>query len=413
MTTVPHVRTPLIKAPATIKKNLSVASTDNPTASRSTTVMQVTWSLVAGGAEMYALKIASGLNSHRYCSVLCAIDQGGALEPEIRSLGIPYYIMNRKPGVQVSLIWRMYKLFRHESVDVVHTHHFNQLFYSALGARLAGSRLIHTEHSVEYLKSRRLRIALRILSLFCHRVLAIGDDGARALKSEVGLPASKVGIIPAGVDTTSFNEDKEAARLSLGLEQSDHVALIVARLYPEKNHRLLLNAFIKVVEALPRAKLIIAGEGTERAALEAEIVKLGLSSSVLMLGVRRDIARLLAAADLFVLSSDREGLPIAVLEAMAAGRPVIATAVGDLSRVVIEGETGLLVPPEDARTLSSAIIDLFKSPARMEGMGVLGRRLVAQRFSIRSMIEKHESLYDGRSAVATEPEKVGGGLADA
>src|SRR4028118_986802 len=124
-------------------------------------VMQVTWSLVAGGAEMYALTIASHLDARKYKGMLCAVDQGGALEAEIQQLGIPYFVMNRRPGIELGLMWRLYKLFRQQRVAVLHTHHFNQLFYSLLGAKLVGARIIHTEHSTETYARQRLRTAIR------------------------------------------------------------------------------------------------------------------------------------------------------------------------------------------------------------------------------------------------------------
>ena len=130
-------------------------------------VMQITWSLVAGGAEMYAFNLASNLDPKRYRVILCALDQGGALEPEVRRSGIPYLVMNRRPGIQLGLIWQLFRLFRATGVKVVHTHHFNQLFYSAIGAKLAGARLIHTEHSVEFCSRWDLRLALRLLAALC------------------------------------------------------------------------------------------------------------------------------------------------------------------------------------------------------------------------------------------------------
>src|SRR5438128_6157135 len=116
--------------------------------SRRLKVMQVTWSLVAGGAEIYALTIARNLAPARYTTALCALDQGGALVPEIERLGIPYSVMNRRQGIDLRLMWRLYRFFARERPRIIHTHHFNQLFYSFIGAKLTGARLIHSEHSL-------------------------------------------------------------------------------------------------------------------------------------------------------------------------------------------------------------------------------------------------------------------------
>jgi L-malate glycosyltransferase len=375
--------------------NDSDRSIESAQADRRATVMQVTWSLVAGGAEMYALTVASNLDPEKYRSVLCAVDQGGALESEVRRRGLPYFVMDRRPGIELGLMWRLYCLFRRFRVRVVHTHHFNQLFYSLAGALLVGAKIIHTEHSVEAFKRRRLRIALRLLALFCKKVVAIGEDGARVLSDEVGIPKKKLEIIRAGLDVRAFDEPRQQARSELGLTESDRVAVIIARLFPEKNHRLLLEAFAEVARAAPAARLMVAGEGVEQEAIEDQITRLGLSRQVRLLGVRRDVARLLAASDVFVLSSDREGLPIAVLEAMAASRPVVATSVGDLPLVVRNGVNGLLVERGDQAALADAITSILGDDLRAEAMGREGRRLVAENFSLRSMIDRLERIYSG------------------
>ena len=365
-------------------------------APRPRTVVQVTWSLVAGGAETYALTIASQLDARRYRAILCAVDQGGALEDEIERLGIPYLILHRRPGLQLSLIWRLYRLFRRWKVDVVQTHHFNQLFYSALGAKLAGARLIHTEHSVEVYKRRSLRTALRFLARLCDQVIAISNDGERVLREQVGIPARQLTVIRAGVELNGFIGSKSEARRALGLEDTDRIVTIIARLFPEKNHRLLLAAFAEVIRHVERARLLIVGEGIERDAILAEIDRLGLGEHVRMLGVRRDVARILTASDVFALSSDREGLPIAVLEAMAVAKPVVATSVGDLPLIVHDGVTGRLVPPQDPAALAAALADLLNDQARAAVMGTNAQQLVAQRYTLRAMIDQYTALYSQR-----------------
>ncbi|MBI3649764.1 MAG: glycosyltransferase [Acidobacteria bacterium] len=358
-------------------------------------VMQVTWGLVAGGAEMYALTIAANLDARKYQTLLCAIDKGGALEPEIEQQRIPYFVMHRRSGLDVKLFWRMYRLFKEQRVDVVHTHHFNQLLYSFLGAKLAGARIIHMEHSVEFLKRKRLAIALNFLSRCCDKVLAIGSDGARALKELAGIPAAKVEIIRAGVDRKNYGEAKSAARAALGFNDAEKIVVIVARLFPEKNHQLLLEAFAEVVGRATKARLLIVGEGVEDANIRAAINRLNLTECVTMLGVRRDVARLLAASDVFALASDREGLPIAVLEAMAAGMPVVATAVGDLPMVVKDKETGRIVPAKDAKALAAALLEILNDEKKAIKMGENALQAVEE-YSLQTMIAKLARLYSGQ-----------------
>ena len=186
-------------------------------------LMQITWSLVAGGSEMYAYKIARGLDPRKYHSFMCALDQGGALEPEIEASGIPYFIMDRHPGIHLTLMWRLFRLFHRLGIDAVQTHHFNQLFYAAIGATLVGARIVHTEHSIEYLKRRKYRWALRLLSIFCYRVIAIGTEGADCLRNQVAIPGRKIDIIHAGVEPAALQGSRLRARQVLGLSQQDLV----------------------------------------------------------------------------------------------------------------------------------------------------------------------------------------------
>ena len=356
--------------------------------------MQVTWSLVAGGAEIYALTIASRLDNSRFEAMMCAIDQGGAIEGEVQKHGLPYWIMQRRPGIDWRLFGRMHRLLRRKRIDVLQTHHFNQLFYSAPGAKLLGIHIFHTEHDVELAKKPRLRIALRLLSLCCEKMIAIGDEIAQMYR-DLGIPDHKIEIVRAGVELSSFHESRAAARAELGLEENARVALIVARLFPEKNHRLLLDAFAQAAQNHPRFRLLIAGEGTEAEAIRAQIETLKLSEKVQMLGVRRDVPRLLAASDVFVLSSEREGLPIAVLEALAAARPVVATSVGNVPDVVRDGVSGRLVPPGNKEAFAVALEELLSDAESCEKMGQAGRE-IARDYDVHHMIERYESLFAGK-----------------
>lgn len=363
-------------------------------------VMLITWSLVAGGAETYALTVASGLDQGRYRALMCGVDQGGALEGEIARRRIPCHVMNRRDGIDLRLMWRMLQLFRSEGVDVIHTHHFNQLFYSLPAAMLLGIRVIHTEHSVEAYKQRHLRWALRAMSALCSKVTAIGADGEQTLLKKVGIPRRKLQVIRAAVDLSRFNVSGALTRDELNLNATDRVIAIVARLYPEKNHQLLLAAFRRVLNQVPTAKLLIVGEGIQKSAIERTIAQAELAGAVRMLGVRRDIPLILAATDVFVLCSDREGLPIAVLEAMAAGKPVVATAVGDLPLVVRHDETGLLVESKNEAQLADALTALLADDQRARQLGQRGRALVEREYSLTRMVQEHEVLYGAAGGVA-------------
>ena len=360
---------------------------------RPLTFVQLTWSLVAGGAETYAYNLARGLRNRGHRPIMCALDPGGALEDEIKQANIPCVVMGRKQGIDLKLFWRLWRLFRAIRPDVVHTHHFNQLFYGGIGARLAGARVIHTEHSVELYRRRRFRFALRILSLLCDSITVVGNEGARVIADIVDTAPSRVKIVPGGIDCSQFHHSRSDARARLGIGSDEKVAVIVARLYPEKNHRVLLEAFSIVARKNDRARLLVVGDGIERHNIDLWVAELGLQSRVRVLGVRRDIPQLLAASDVFVLSSDREGLPIAVLEAMAAGLPVVATAVGDLPDLITDGATGRLVMPRDVSALAAALQDVLTNDVAARVIGDSGRKRVTETYALSSLISRYEALY--------------------
>ncbi|MGA3129044.1 MAG: glycosyltransferase, partial [Candidatus Korobacteraceae bacterium] len=238
----------------------------------------------------------------------------------------------------------------------------------------------------------RYRFALRVMSWFCDAIVVVGDDAARFMIEKVGISRRKLRVIPGGVDLSPCAISREEARRMLGIPLDGLVAVTVARLSPEKNHSMLLRAFARVQKKLD-SRLLLVGDGPERSAIETEIARLSLQRSVTLLGVRSDIPEILAASDVFLLSSTREALPLAVLEAMAAGLPVVATNVGDLPMIVKEGVTGLLVNPDDERAFANALFELLSDANRAKELGSRGRKL-AEGFSVEAMVRAYESLYE-------------------
>jgi len=357
-------------------------------------VVQVPWSLLTGGSERYSVDLAESLDPQRYTTSVIAFSGGGKLEQELSDLAIPWSIAGRHSRGKMATMWGIYNLLRKTRPDVVHTHHFAPLFHSLLGAKLVGARLVHTEHKMDILAtSSYKRFALRVMSWFCSATVAVGDQGADFLRDAVGVNSRKIHVIPGGVRLGGTPITKNEARRTLGLKQDELIAVMVARLRPEKNHLLLLRAFHKVSQDLPTAKLLLVGDGTEHQAIEALIVQLGLTERVALLGARTDVACILAACDVFVLSSDSEALPISVMEAMASGLPVVATDVGDMKMLVHQGVTGWLVPAGDADAIAAALVELLRDTNKASEFGLRGREL-AQEFSVAAMVRKYEALYE-------------------
>jgi len=356
-------------------------------------LMQLVYSLSHGGSESLACSLAMGLKYSAIHSSICALDLGGPLAEDLQRASIPFYVMDRTPGKDWSLFPKLYRLFRRERVNLVQTHHLTQLIYGGVAARLAGAILVHVEHEYFTLMRPKAKRQLRTLALFCHRVVAVGDEIREFLLQEVKLPPSKVTVIPNGVDVTRYSPQSRVPRKAFHLVAEDRLIGHVARLEAEKDQETLLRAFRIVLTTYADARLVIVGDGSLRADLEAAARSLGIAERINFLGFRKDVVDLLPHLEVFVLSSAAEGLPLALLEAMACARPVIATRVGELPQVVRNGVTGLTVPPKDPVALAASITAVLKQPDWAATMGYTARQLIEEKFSLTSTVKQYQALY--------------------
>lgn len=358
-----------------------------------TPAVQVIYSFEIGGVEKLAVEIGAHLDRTRFRPVICALDGSGVLAEEATRHGIAHHVLWRK-GVELGVLARLYRCFRQEKARIVHTHQFPQLLYSALPARIAGAKIVHTEHEFYlYRRDPRARWLFRQLMRFCSALTVVGPDVARYYVEELGVPPARIHIVANGVDLDRFNvTDREATR-RLGVSTEDLVFGTVGRLEPEKDHRTLLQAFRALVVRRPAAHLLIVGDGRLRGELESLSRVLGLDRNVTFAGARTDIPAMLAAMDVFVLSSVNEGVPLSVVEAMAAGKPVIATDVGGLRSLVKPSINGLLVPAADPASLEEAMTELAAHPARRQEMGARSRQMASESFSVSTMVKRYQDIY--------------------
>ena len=355
-------------------------------------VMQVVHDLSPGGSELLALAIAEAGAARGVQMSVFGLGSGRALVDHFHAANIRTHAMDRRPGVRPHLIGRFYRLFRRERVTAVVTHHLGQLVYAGLAARLAGARLIHVEHEYYTLQPPRERTLLRLASRLAQRVVVVSEEIGEFLTREARVAGSKVVVVPNGVDLARFTPkpDREGARF--GLPRDAAVIGTIGRLDPAKDHLTMLSAFEIVRESVPAAHLVIVGEGACRTEIEAFIAAHGLGPSVSLLGQRFDIPTLLADMDVFALSSINEGLPLALLEAMATARPVVTTDVGAAGGVVRRAGAGIVVPPKDASSLARALLSLLNNTALARRFGALGRSAVEDRYSLGTTVESYLRL---------------------
>ena len=358
-----------------------------------------------GGLETMCADLAIELAGRGIRSVVIGLDRGGGLEPRLAAHGVEFVSMGGRRLRDPRFYVRVASTIRAFHPAVVHTHSFGPLVYAVPAKWMGGaSRLVNTEHSIEYLLPRPdFRRVLHFMSRSIDRFVVLGERMRRYYQDQVGVDAARLRVIPNGVaplDVATAPE-RAAARAALGLGDGFLVST-VGRLAPEKNFPLLVDAFARATATERTARLVFVGDGAERAALEQQAATAGIADRVHFLGWRKDVGALLPAFDLFVLSSFSEGLPMAMLEAMSAGVPIVSTAVGDIPEVITDGETGRLIPGQDVDALTAAIASMHASREERARIGSAGRRLVIARYSRSAMVDAYLEAYGlaGSSAAA-------------
>jgi glycosyltransferase involved in cell wall biosynthesis len=291
---------------------------------------------------------------------------------------------------------RFGRLVRDRGVGLIHAHEFGANTYGTLAGRLARVPVVTTVHGQSYYADcRRRRLAYRVVSRAAVMV-AVSEDIKRFVVERAGVSASRVRVVHNGIDAVRPVSAEERARLrtDLGIRDGERVVAVVGSLYGVKGHQYLLQGAPVVLETCPSTVFLIAGRGDCGAALKEQARSLGIDERVRFLGFRQDVSALLAICDVFVLPSLSEGLSIAILEAMAAAKPVVTTRVGGNPELVVDGETGILVEPADARGLASAVTRILADPAEARRLGENGLSRVRSRFTMGKMVREYEAIYD-------------------
>ncbi len=329
--------------------------------------------LSEGGAQRLALDTCSHLDPARFRPVLVCARGQGALLSEARARGIPIHRLGRlRHGWDPLAPLALARCYRRLGAGIVQVPLYSRVApYARLAAFLAGTPLcVGHEHSRPAPPPRlRRRIDRALLGLPRQRFLAVSAADAVWLRGE-GVPAEAIGLLPNGIPLERFEGlDRRVARRALGLPPEGPVLLVPARLHPQKRHVDLIAAMVLLAPRRPDLRMLCAGDGPLRPRLEALAASAGLDGQLRFLGHREDMPRLMAAADLVVLASEVEGSPLALLEAQAAGRAVVASRVGGVPEIVEDGRTGRLVPPGQPAQLAEAMAGLLDDPSLRQAMG--------------------------------------------
>ncbi len=348
-----------------------------------------------GGAEQMILGLCRRVSEagHAVTVVTC---REGWLAQHLREEGVETRVVPLRRRFDLQTLSDVLRIARERAVDVFHTHELPAMMGLAPAALLRGLPMVATLHGREYIAARgRRRLLCRLAARCSRRVVAVSRALERFLVEDVGVSRRKVETIHNGIDVHRFDDESACAsvRDELRIPASARVVGTVGSLYPVKGQTHLLRALASLSREFPETVCLIVGRGELLPVLQREAADQGLGGRVRFLGYRTDVPRLLGVMDVFVLPSLSEGLPLALVEAQAAGKPAVATHVGGNPEVIEDGRTGYLVPPGRSDALADRISALLRDPAKARAMGDLGRSRAQQRFSLDSMSGAYLSLY--------------------
>jgi len=353
-------------------------------------------SFAIGGQERVALDLARAQLKlgHRVVAFSIAPPPDGPLAEEFRAAGVATETVPKGPWTDPTLPFRLALRLRHHSVAVVHTHNPFAMIYGAPAGKLARAKVVHTKHGRNAGSWRRLALR-RLIARLADAYVAVSRITADQARRARDIDERKLHVIPNGIDLSRFGPDaraRSAVRRELGIPDDAWVVGTVGRLMDYKNQALLVGALRSELGA--DSRLVIVGDGPERGNLARSASDGGVAAWVHLTGARSDVPRLLTAFDVFALPSRLEGLPLVLPEAMATSLPVVATAVGGVPTVVVEGVTGYLVPSEDQAALRARLLALAADRQEARALGARGRALAFERFSLERMSADYMALYE-------------------
>jgi glycosyltransferase involved in cell wall biosynthesis len=355
-------------------------------------ILHVVLNLKKGGLEHLVANLAKKQEQAGHEVKICSLEAEPEHNQLIRNQNVHAVFLNRVAGKDWRLLWQIIKVIRKESPDIVHAHNTTPLIYCGLAGKIAkGPRYINTRHG-DFVKHWP---DILLKSYDC--IVAVSHASMATLIKHNNIRSVKV--IHNGIDTSFYADRRDGNwentyKNNINISRSQKVVGIIARLSKEKDHETLIRAFDSLQHKVNNALLLIIGDGPEKEKLLDISADLRAQNKVKFLDFRNDIPELLNILDLLVLSSFSEGLSITLLEAMASRLPVVATNVGGNPEVVVDGETGILVPPKDPQKMAEAIIEILQNPGLAKKMGEAGRKRVEDEFSLDRMAREYELIYE-------------------
>jgi sugar transferase (PEP-CTERM/EpsH1 system associated) len=357
-----------------------------------------------GGLENGLINLINQLPADRFRHAVVCLSNGTAFQTRIERPDVSVIEIGKRPGKDPVAYLRVFRTLRELKPDIVHTRNLPALDMLPV-ARLAGvRRLIHGEHGLDVLeltsRAQRYTWLRRLTRPFVQQYIAVSQDLADWLESTVGVSGDKITVIHNGVDTDRFHPGVAPANLLPNGFAPEHTFIIghVGRLEEIKDQRLLARAFCHMIELRPdlrsSLRLVIVGNGSLRSEIDAILVDGGVKDLAWLVGFRDDAPDLYRAFDVFALTSKREGISNTILEAMASSLPVVATDVGGNSEIVINGQTGTLVPEDDPEAIAKALLTYVDDSEMARTYGCAGRAHSEESFGLSAMIDRYAAVYE-------------------
>lgn len=353
-------------------------------------------SLDCGGLERIVVDLVrAGAELDQRSSIIC-LERTGTLASQAEDLGARVVCLDKRPGLRLGLVRALKTVLRELNPDVLHTHQVTPLFYAGPAAKAVGVPLVvHTEHGRHYTDNKRARWLGWVAGKFAAKFFCVTAKIAEEVLAFGVAPRRKIQVVTNGIATHRFREGQHRTetRRALGIAPDAPVIGTTGRLDEIKRQDVLIRAFAQVQARLPTAELLLVGDGPLKCDLMGLAESLGIKERVHFAGYQSEPERYYQAMDLFAITSRSEGMPLAVLEAWAAGLPVIASKVGGLPDLIEEGRTGMFFPSGDETALALALTRVLADKDLARRMGEAGGQLVENRFSLEHMARAYQGHY--------------------
>ncbi len=358
--------------------------------------------LTVGGAEQMLVAMANRFSDRGWEVHMICLTSAGELADQLFP-AINVHLGHKQPGIDVGLAVRLRRIINRIKPDVINSHLWTANLWTRLALPFGSRPVFVTEHSRDTWKKTHERFIDRLLALWTNKLVAVSHDTADFYRSTVHIPDRQIVVINNGIDTGAYQQgDGARIRAEFSIPADTFLIGTVGRLVPAKNHGRLLEMATRLKPRLNNFRVLLVGDGEGRDQLTASIKAQQLQDVVIMAGARQDIGNVLAALDVFVLSSDREGHPLTALEAQTAGTPVVLTNAGGSADAIAgyrdsdspaAAMTGGLLVEKSGEALADAVLSLAQDPTRLQAMGEFAREYAPDGFSLEQMVSRYEDLF--------------------